>query len=160
MVQSARPNDLASYWMPFTANRQFKAQPRLMESAEGMYYRSTDGRKILDGTSGLWCVNAGHARREIAEALHKQVLTLDYAPAFQMGHPAIFEAASASAAFRSAALPATASSMPGLPASIICPTPSTLPSRRSRAASRNGARISPTSSRALRRCTILRPSPR
>ncbi|HVA15928.1 MAG TPA: aspartate aminotransferase family protein [Stellaceae bacterium] len=98
MVQSTRPNDLASYWMPFTANRQFKAKPRLMESAAGMYYRSTDGRKILDGTSGLWCVNAGHARREIADALYQQVLTLDYAPAFQMGHPAIFETAARIAA--------------------------------------------------------------
>jgi beta-alanine--pyruvate transaminase len=94
MVEAARPNDLDSYWMPFTANRQFKATPRLMASAEGMYYRSTDGRRILDGTAGLWCVNAGHARREIAEAVQRQVLTLDYAPAFQMGHPAIFELAS------------------------------------------------------------------
>ncbi|HEY3916666.1 MAG TPA: aspartate aminotransferase family protein [Stellaceae bacterium] len=98
MAEPARPNDLDSYWMPFTANRQFKAKPRLMASAEGMYYRSTDGRPILDGTAGLWCVNAGHARREIAEAVQKQVLTLDYAPAFQMGHPAIFETASRIAA--------------------------------------------------------------
>ncbi len=94
----ARPNDLASYWMPFTANRQFKAQPRLMASAEGMYYHDVDGRQILDGTAGLWCVNAGHGRREIAEALQRQILTLDYAPAFQMGHPAIFETASRLAA--------------------------------------------------------------
>jgi len=93
-MAETRPNDLDSYWMPFTANRQFKAKPRLMASAEGMYYRSTDGRKILDGTAGLWCVNAGHGRREIADAVQRQVLTLDYAPAFQMGHPAIFEAAS------------------------------------------------------------------
>jgi beta-alanine--pyruvate transaminase len=93
-MASLRPNDLASYWMPFTANRQFKAHPRLMASAQGMYYRDVEGRKILDGTSGLWCVNAGHARREIADAVQRQVLTLDYAPAFQMGHPAIFEAAS------------------------------------------------------------------
>src|ERR1700742_3241157 len=91
MDRTARPNDLESYWMPFTANRQFKAAPRLMASANGMYYRSIDGREILDGTAGLWCVNAGHARREIAEAVHRQVLTLDYAPAFQMGHPAVFE---------------------------------------------------------------------
>jgi beta-alanine--pyruvate transaminase len=94
MAETARPNDLDSYWMPFTANRQFKAKPRLMASAEGMYYRSTDGRKILDGTAGLWCVNAGHGRREIAEAVQRQLVALDYAPAFQMGHPAIFEAAS------------------------------------------------------------------
>src|SRR5690349_22228833 len=98
MAETARPNDLDGYWMPFTANRQFKAKPRLMASAEGMYYRSTDGRKILDGTAGLWCVNAGHGRREIAEAVHRQLLALDYAPAFQMGHPAIFEAASRIAA--------------------------------------------------------------
>jgi beta-alanine--pyruvate transaminase len=98
MPDSARPNDLESYWMPFTANRQFKAKPRLMASANGMYYRSTDGREILDGTAGLWCVNAGHARREIADAVAKQVMTLDYAPAFQMGHPAIFETAAKLAA--------------------------------------------------------------
>ncbi|HEV8013947.1 MAG TPA: aspartate aminotransferase family protein [Stellaceae bacterium] len=98
MPGSARPNDLESYWMPFTANRQFKAKPRLMASANGMYYRSTDGREILDGTAGLWCVNAGHARREIADAVGKQVMVLDYAPAFQMGHPAIFETAAKLAA--------------------------------------------------------------
>jgi beta-alanine--pyruvate transaminase len=98
MAETARPNDLDSYWMPFTANRQFKAKPRLMESAMGMYYRSTDGRRILDGTAGLWCVNAGHGRREIAEAVQRQLVALDYAPAFQMGHPAIFEAASRIAA--------------------------------------------------------------
>jgi beta-alanine--pyruvate transaminase len=98
MAETARPNDLDSYWMPFTANRQFKAQPRLMESAQGMHYRSTDGRQILDGTAGLWCVNAGHGRREIADAVQRQLVALDYAPAFQMGHPAIFEAASRIAA--------------------------------------------------------------
>ncbi len=98
MDDAPSPNDLETYWMPFTANRQFKAQPRLMAGAEGMHYRSVDGRKILDGTAGLWCVNAGHARREIADAVHKQVLTLDYSPAFQIGHPAVFEAASRVAA--------------------------------------------------------------
>src|SRR5581483_6095457 len=98
MAEMARPNDLDSYWMPFTANRQFKAKPRLMASAEGMYYRSTDGRKILDGTAGLWCVNAGHGRRAIADAVQRQLVTLDYAPAFQMGHPTVFEAASRIAA--------------------------------------------------------------
>jgi len=98
MAQTARPNNLDSYWMPFTANRQFKAKPRLMASAEGMFYCSTDGRKILDGTAGLWCVNAGHGRREIAAAVQQQLVALDYAPAFQMGHPAIFEAASRLAA--------------------------------------------------------------
>jgi beta-alanine--pyruvate transaminase len=88
------PNDLESYWMPFTANRQFKASPRMLVAAEGMHYTSADGRRILDGTAGLWCVNAGHARREIAEAVHKQVLRMDFAPGFQMGHPLAFEAAS------------------------------------------------------------------
>ncbi len=62
-------DDLSSFWMPFTANRQFKAAPRLIESAKGMYYRSTDGREILDGCAGLWCVNAGHCRDEIVEAV-------------------------------------------------------------------------------------------
>ena len=92
------PNDLESYWMPFTANRQFKAKPRLLVAAEGMHYRSADGRRILDGTAGLWCVNCGHGRPEIADAVHRQALALDYAPAFQMGHPAVFEAASRLAA--------------------------------------------------------------
>ena len=83
--------DLASYWMPFTANRQFKAAPRLLASAHGMMYTSDDGRQIIDGTSGLWCVNAGHGRTEIARAVEQQLLSLDYAPSFQMGHPIAFE---------------------------------------------------------------------
>lgn len=82
---------LDSYWMPFTANRQFKASPRLLTRAEGMYYTSDDNRQILDGTAGLWCVNAGHGRREIAEAVGRQLSTMDYAPSFQMGHPIAFE---------------------------------------------------------------------
>ncbi len=85
--------DLEAFWMPFTANRQFKASPRLLAKAEGMYYWTADGRRILDGVAGLWCVNAGHGRREIAEAVHRQLATLDYAPPFQMGHPAAFELA-------------------------------------------------------------------
>ena len=96
MSQDAPPPnelDLSAYWMPFTANRQFKASPRLLAAAEGMHYTSADGRKILDGTAGLWCVNAGHGRREIAEAVERQLLTLDYSPAFQMGHPGAFELA-------------------------------------------------------------------
>jgi beta-alanine--pyruvate transaminase len=80
-----------AYWMPFTANRQFKAAPRLMVKAQGMYYASDDGRRVLDGTAGLWCVPAGHARPEIAHAVSEQLLTLDYAPSFQMGHPLAFE---------------------------------------------------------------------
>ncbi|MGF6987734.1 adenosylmethionine-8-amino-7-oxononanoate aminotransferase [Paraburkholderia atlantica] len=92
---TSRPviDDLSSFWMPFTANRQFKAAPRLLESAKGMYYRSTDGREILDGCAGLWCVNAGHSRDEIVAAITQQLSTLDFAPTFQMGHPLAFEAA-------------------------------------------------------------------
>ncbi len=90
---STVPNDLAAYWMPFTANRQFKAAPRLLASAKGMYYRTVDGREVLDGTAGLWCVNAGHCRDEIAAAVAEQARTLDYATAFQMGHPAAFDLA-------------------------------------------------------------------
>lgn len=82
--------DLANYWMPFTANRQFKAAPRLLSSAEGMYYTSIDGRKIIDATAGLWCVNAGHRRERIAQAVERQLMSLDYAPSFQLGHPIAF----------------------------------------------------------------------
>jgi beta-alanine--pyruvate transaminase len=85
--------DLSAFWMPFTANRQFKEGPRLFVSAKGMYYTTDDGRKILDATAGLWCVNAGHCRDEITEAVRQQIGTLDYAPNFQMGHPLAFEAA-------------------------------------------------------------------
>ncbi len=91
-------NNLEAFWMPFSANRQFKKEPRLLVRAEGMNYWSHDGRKVLDGTSGLWCVNAGHGRPEIAEAVHAQLLELDYAPAFQMGHPKAFELAARLAA--------------------------------------------------------------
>lgn len=89
-----RPLDLSHLWMPFSANRQFKAAPRLLVSAQGMYYRTDDGREILDGTAGLWCVNAGHARNSIVQAIQRQAEKLDYAPMFQMGHPLAFEAAS------------------------------------------------------------------
>lgn len=87
--------DTSHLWMPFTANRQFKAKPRLMVSASGMYYNTDDGRKILDATAGLWCVNAGHCHPRIVEAVQKQVATMDFAPTFQMGHPKAFEAATA-----------------------------------------------------------------
>jgi len=87
------PDDLESYWMPFTANRQFKAAPRLFVRAEGMYYWTADGRKVLDGFAGLWCCNAGHCRKPITEAIQKQAAVMDYAPAFQMGHPLAFELA-------------------------------------------------------------------
>ncbi len=88
--KSNMPN-LENFWMPFTANRQFKAAPRLLASAEGMYYTDIDGKKILDGTAGLWCVNAGHARKRITQAVERQLSTLDFAPTFQMGHPIAFE---------------------------------------------------------------------
>lgn len=86
-------SDLSSLWMPFTANRQYKAAPRMLVAAKGMYYTTDDGRQILDGTAGLWCVNAGHCRDEIAQAVAHQVATLDFAPTFQMGHPLAFAAA-------------------------------------------------------------------
>jgi len=87
------PAALESYWMPFTANRQFKASPRMMVKAQGMYYTTDDGREILDGFAGLWCCNAGHGRKPIVEAIQRQAATMDYAPAFQMGHPLAFELA-------------------------------------------------------------------
>ncbi|WP_323784268.1 aspartate aminotransferase family protein [Leisingera sp.] len=90
---TARRNDLGAYWMPFTSNRQFKQSPRMIAAAEGMYYTTADGQKVMDGTAGLWCVNAGHAAPRITEAVQKQVAELDYAPAFQMGHPKAFELA-------------------------------------------------------------------
>ena len=90
----SRPNDLSAFWMPFTANRQFKQAPRMLVSAEGMYYQTDDNRQILDGTAGLWCCNAGHKRPKIVEAVKAQMDELDYAPAFQMGHPKAFELAS------------------------------------------------------------------
>jgi beta-alanine--pyruvate transaminase len=87
--------ELEALWMPFTANRQFKAKPRLLARASGMYYWTPDGRQILDAVAGLWCVNAGHGRREITQAVATQLETLDYAPPFQMGHPPAFALANA-----------------------------------------------------------------
>ncbi|MER9654890.1 aspartate aminotransferase family protein [Mesorhizobium sp. M0152] len=87
------PNDLSAFWMPFTANRQFKQAPRMFVAAKDMHYTTSDGRKVLDGTAGLWCVNAGHCRPKITEAIQQQAAELDYAPAFQMGHPIVFELA-------------------------------------------------------------------
>ncbi|TEA76742.1 aspartate aminotransferase family protein [Allopusillimonas soli] len=81
--------------MPFTANRAFKEKPRMLASAKGMYYTATDGHQVLDGTAGLWCVNAGHGREEIIEAISRQTAEMDYAPSFQLGHAASFRAASA-----------------------------------------------------------------
>ena len=85
--------EMNQFWMPLTANRQFKKAPRMLTGASGMYYQSSDGRKILDGTAGLWCVNAGHGRQRISDAVSQQIMTLDYAPTFQMGHPLPFELA-------------------------------------------------------------------
>ena len=92
-VTSVAPNDLSAFWMPFTANRQFKKAPRMFVAARDMHYTTSDGRQVLDGTAGLWCVNAGHARPRIVEAIASQAAELDYAPAFQMGHPKAFELA-------------------------------------------------------------------
>ncbi|MGH8296536.1 MAG: aspartate aminotransferase family protein [Steroidobacteraceae bacterium] len=84
---------LEAHWMPFTGNRQFKAAPRLITRAEGAYYTDLEGRKVFDGLSGMWCTGLGHGRREIVDAVSRQVATLDYAPAFQFGHPLSFELA-------------------------------------------------------------------
>jgi beta-alanine--pyruvate transaminase len=86
-------SDLDAFWMPFTANRQFKASPRLLARADGMHYWTADGREVLDGVAGLWCVNAGHSRREITAAVTQQLSTMEFAPTFQMGHPIAFELA-------------------------------------------------------------------
>ena len=84
-------NNLENFWMPFTNNTDFKADPRMIISAKGMYYTSSEGKKILDGTAGLWCVNAGHGHSKIIEAVTKAVNTLDYAPNFDFGHPDAYE---------------------------------------------------------------------
>jgi beta-alanine--pyruvate transaminase len=82
-----------AFWMPFTANRQFKGSPRLLVRADGMHYWTQDNRQVLDAVAGLWCVNAGHGRREIADAVAQQLTTMEFAPTFQMGHPIAFELA-------------------------------------------------------------------
>ncbi|MGH6889047.1 MAG: aminotransferase class III-fold pyridoxal phosphate-dependent enzyme [Rhizomicrobium sp.] len=91
-------NDLAAFWLPFTANRAFGNAPRLLARAAGMYYYDEAGRALLDTCSGLWCVNAGHGRQSIAEAIARAARTLDYAPTFQFGHPGAFELAARLAA--------------------------------------------------------------
>jgi len=93
MTATPSRTELDALWMPFTANRQFKANPRLLARAAGMHYWTHDGRQILDGVAGLWCVNAGHGRKEISDAVSRQIATMEYAPSFQMGHPAAFELA-------------------------------------------------------------------
>jgi beta-alanine--pyruvate transaminase len=92
-LSGSLPSNLDAYFMPFTANRQYKANPRVLARAAGMFYEDFDGRPILDGTAGLWCVNAGHGRREVTEAVAGQLARLDYAPPFQMGHPLAFHLA-------------------------------------------------------------------
>src|SRR5690606_25028083 len=95
MTRPAQALDLSHLWMPFTANRKFKQQPRLLAKAKGMYYTAVDGHEVLDATAGLWCVNAGHGRQEIIDAISKQTAEMDYAPSFQLGHEDSFRAASA-----------------------------------------------------------------
>jgi beta-alanine--pyruvate transaminase len=100
---NARPEDFApraltreeleAHWMPFTANRHFKAAPRILSHAKGMHYWTAEGRQILDGVAGLWCVNAGHGRKEISQAVAHSLEQMDFAPPFQMGHPQAFDLA-------------------------------------------------------------------
>ena len=99
-----RDYDLDALWIPFTSNRQFKGAPRILVSAKDMHYTAEDGRQILDGTAGLWCVNAGHCRTPIVEAIRRQAGELDYSPLFQMGHPGEFRAAGLVAALAPAGL--------------------------------------------------------
>ncbi|MEE3086956.1 MAG: aminotransferase class III-fold pyridoxal phosphate-dependent enzyme, partial [Pseudomonadota bacterium] len=91
--QTLSEAELRAHWMPFTGNRQFTRQPRLFSSAEGVYYTTVDGRKVFDGLSGLWTCGLGHCRKEISEAVSKQVASLDYSPGFQYGHPLSFKLA-------------------------------------------------------------------
>jgi beta-alanine--pyruvate transaminase len=95
---------MEAYWMPFTANRQFKKAPRLLTRAEGMHYQDADGRRVLDGAAGLWCVNAGHARPRIVQAIQQQAAEMDFAPSFQMAHPKAFELAERLAALAPAGM--------------------------------------------------------
>jgi beta-alanine--pyruvate transaminase len=90
---ASNPNNLDAFWMPFTANRQFKSNPRMLVSAKGMFYKNAEGQSILDGTAGLWCCNAGHGDPRVVNAVSQQIAEMDYAPSFQMGHPKIFELA-------------------------------------------------------------------
>jgi beta-alanine--pyruvate transaminase len=92
------PNDLESYWLPFTPNRAFKKAPRIIARAKDMHYYTPEGRALLDGTAGLWCTNAGHNRDPIVRAIQNQAAELDYAPAFHFAHPKAFELASRVAA--------------------------------------------------------------
>lgn len=93
MTAQSVPLDLEAYWMPFSANREFKKQPRMITGASGAYFRDAGGRQVFDGLSGLWCSGLGHCRAEITAAAHAQLALLDYSPAFQFGHPRAFELA-------------------------------------------------------------------
>ncbi len=97
-------DEMESFWMPFTANRRFKQRPRLLSKAEGMYYETPEGRRILDGVAGLWCCNAGHGNRSIVQAIQRSAAALDYAPTFQMGHPQAYALADQLAALAPADL--------------------------------------------------------
>jgi beta-alanine--pyruvate transaminase len=97
-VSATVPNDLEPFWMPFTANRAFKARPRLIARAKDMHYFTPDGRKLIDGAAGLWCTNAGHNRDPIVAAIQAQAAELDFAPTFQFSHPKAFELAARIAA--------------------------------------------------------------
>src|SRR6478672_2782158 len=93
-LAASAPNDLEAFFMPFTANRAFKARPRLIARAKDMHYYTPEGRPVLDAAAGLWCTNAGHNRGPIVEAIQKQAAELDFAPTFQFGHPRAFQLAS------------------------------------------------------------------
>ncbi|MBT4046162.1 MAG: aminotransferase class III-fold pyridoxal phosphate-dependent enzyme, partial [Rhodospirillaceae bacterium] len=90
---NVQPNDLEQFWMPFTSNREFKAAPRLLVSAKGMHYKSHDGRDILDGSAGLWCVNIGHGHPKVVQAIKDQADTLEFTPSFQFSQPLSFDLA-------------------------------------------------------------------
>ena len=104
LARDLAPNDLDAWWLPFTANRAFKKNPRMISAAKDMHYITPEGRRILDGVAGLWCCNAGHNRAPIVEAIQKQAAELDYSPAFQFGHPKAFQLASRIAALAPADL--------------------------------------------------------
>lgn len=94
MTSVSLPNSLAAFWMPSTPNRRFKSEPRLFVRADGMYYYKPNGDTVLDATSGMWCSNAGHGRAPITEAIQRSAATLDFAPSFNLSHPAAFELSS------------------------------------------------------------------
>jgi beta-alanine--pyruvate transaminase len=138
------PNDLRAFWMPFTANRQFKKSPRMFVAADKMHYTTADGRKVMDGTAGLWCVNAGHKRPKIVKAIQDQVAELDYAPAFQMGHPKVFELANKVVDLAPAPIEHaffTNSGSESVETALTCRTPTSRRRTPSPAASRSTGRI-------------------